>query len=112
MKSGWYTTGHLTPLAQYTHGDLNFDGITNLRDMYILHEALLAAGSGSAALGEFAGNVPEPSSLVFVLTTFAAFLMRQRSLRRPLAFGRTCDYDTCTNIHISHGFALKFDRIY
>jgi glucose/arabinose dehydrogenase len=82
MKVGWYTAGHLTPLDQYTHGDLNFDGITDLRDMYILHEALLSAGgAGADAAGS---NVPEPSalavSLLALLNVFAELRRRRTAL--------------------------------
>jgi hypothetical protein len=62
LKAGWYTTGHPTPYEQYIHGDLNFDGITNILDLYLLHEALLAAGQ-PGALADFPGHaVPEPAA--------------------------------------------------
>ncbi len=66
LKAGWYTTGHATPFLQYTHGDLNFDGITNLLDLYLLHDALLAAGN-SSGIAELTAHVPEPSGIVLVI---------------------------------------------
>jgi hypothetical protein len=61
MKSGWFTTGHADNFQRYTHGDLNFDGITNLQDMYALHAALLAAGNAAAA-DALSLQVPEPAT--------------------------------------------------
>jgi glucose/arabinose dehydrogenase len=81
LKAGWYTTGHPTPLDQYTHGDLNFDGITDLKDMFILHNALLSAGTEGAALDEFKGNIPEPSSIVISLLAFASLFNCRRKTR-------------------------------
>ena len=34
----------LSALEMYTHGDLNFNGITDLADTFILHGALQEAG--------------------------------------------------------------------
>ena len=49
-------------------GDLNFDGITDLSDAFLLHEALAAAGmSGALNLNGLA--VPEPSTLVLLSLT-------------------------------------------
>jgi hypothetical protein len=62
MKNGWYTTGHTTNFEQYTNGDLNFNGITDLIDLNILHEALLATGVGASELAKNGQNVPEPAT--------------------------------------------------
>jgi glucose/arabinose dehydrogenase len=65
MIAGWYTTGHATNYLKYTHGDLNLDGITNIYDMYLLHEALLASGAGRSA-ADLLENVPEPGSMMLL----------------------------------------------
>ncbi|QDU88825.1 hypothetical protein Pla175_22090 [Pirellulimonas nuda] len=70
-------------LNSYAKGDLNFDGVTDLRDAFILHTGLQNAGLGGlnfAALGNTA--VPEPSALV-VAAIFCATLTPRR-LRRTL----------------------------
>ena len=47
-------------------GDLNYDGIVDLRDARILHNSLLAAGAGGLDFSLLNGdtNVPEPSTCV------------------------------------------------
>lgn len=74
--AGWLTTGHQGAFAQYTHGDMNFDGITDLLDAYLLHKALLEAqGSGFpfAALT----SVPEPSTACFAILGLLAAVARR-----------------------------------
>ncbi|WP_442484475.1 PQQ-dependent sugar dehydrogenase [Aeoliella sp. SH292] len=89
MKLGWYTTGHATDLARVTHGDLNFDGITDMRDLYELHKAMIAAGQ----LVE-GRPVPEPDAWYLLLAGVAfAGTWRLQSIRlacrtAPRAFGR------------------------
>jgi hypothetical protein len=48
-------------------GDLNYDGFVDLRDAYILHNSLLAAGAGGLDFGLLSGktSIPEPSTCVF-----------------------------------------------
>ena len=60
--AGWKTTGHVTNLDRYTHGDLNLDGSTNLTDVFLMHQALANIGAAFPfnALGL---DVPEPGSL-------------------------------------------------
>lgn len=82
LKLGWYATGHATALAQYAHGDLNFDGITNLNDLFILHQALLAAGAPAATLAAASANVPEPSAFAAALTAAAAVILLCRGRSR------------------------------
>jgi hypothetical protein len=77
LKAGWYTTGHATPFLQYTHGDLNFDGITNLLDLYLLHDALLAAGQ-SSGVEELSGQVPEPTGIALVIFGWLGCFYRRR----------------------------------
>lgn len=47
------------------NGDLNFDGVTNIADAYLLHSAASAgsaAGLDFSGLSSVAGNLPEPST--------------------------------------------------
>jgi glucose/arabinose dehydrogenase len=76
LKAGWYTTGWATPSLKYTHGDLNLDGITDLKDLYLLHTDLLAAGNASGSFSE--GWVPEPSTAMLLLASL--ILLNVRSL--------------------------------
>jgi glucose/arabinose dehydrogenase len=77
LKAGWYTTGHATAYLRYTHGDLNLDGITDIRDMYLLHKALIGAGAGSDAASLF-GSVPEPSTLPIALVIALLWQRRRK----------------------------------
>src|SRR5690606_33333361 len=84
LKAGWYTTGHPSTYAQYTHGDLNFDGITDILDLYLLHEALLASPDGAWQVADhLAGqSVPEPATYALALLLGAAAgVARTRSIR-------------------------------
>ncbi|MDC0935825.1 PEP-CTERM sorting domain-containing protein, partial [Pirellulales bacterium] len=46
-------------------GDLNLNGVTDLDDAFLLHEALVAAGAGG--LVQFGFGVPEPASAMLLL---------------------------------------------
>ncbi|MGI9456475.1 MAG: PEP-CTERM sorting domain-containing protein, partial [Aeoliella sp.] len=49
-------------------GDLNYDGIVDLRDAFILHDSLTAAGAGGLNFGLLGGAaVPEPSSIAIAM---------------------------------------------
>lgn len=50
----------------YTHGDLNFNGINDLGDVFLLRQALLAQGASASALADLL-SVPEPSTLVLAM---------------------------------------------
>jgi hypothetical protein len=53
------------------NGDLNFDGATNLKDAFILHEGLIGAGFASGLdFSLLAGNVPEPATAVYLVRAF------------------------------------------
>jgi hypothetical protein len=52
-------------LGSRAAGDLNFDGITDLSDAFLLHEALSAAGGG-LDFSVLTTAVPEPSTLVLL----------------------------------------------
>jgi hypothetical protein len=58
---GWNTTGHIGAYDQYRHGDMNFDGQTNLSDVFLLQQVLRGAGATFpfSALGI---KVPEPTA--------------------------------------------------
>ena len=86
LKGGWYTTGHTSVYEQYTHGDLNFDGITDLRDLYLLHEALLAGGQDPGALAEATPRVvPAPTNCGMLLLLVLGAIGARRHVRRVIA---------------------------
>ena len=59
-------------------GDLNFDGITDLSDAFLLHEALAAAGGG-LDFSALTAAVPEPSTLgLLILAAVIGLLWRRR----------------------------------
>jgi hypothetical protein len=78
MKAGWYTDGHTTTFEKYTHGDLNFDGITNLQDLYLLHEALLAA-TGMGDVHTENSFVPEADTMPLLAMALGIAGMFMRS---------------------------------
>lgn len=63
---GWLTTDHPTIEEQVAHGDFNLDGITNLADAFLFHEAIKDSGNGALAslFMENVAAVPEPSTLI------------------------------------------------
>jgi hypothetical protein len=66
-------------LGSRAAGDLNFDGITDLSDAFILHEALSAAGGG-LDFSALTAAVPEPSTLVLLsLAAMIGLAWRRRS---------------------------------
>ncbi|MCI0334838.1 MAG: substrate-binding domain-containing protein [Planctomycetes bacterium] len=78
---GGIQVGDMVSLGQ---GDLNFDGITDIRDLIIMQGALAGAGMGAITAAELAGTVPEPSATVLGLwgSFAAAFLGRSRRQNR------------------------------
>ena len=60
-------------------GDFNLNGITDLPDVYFMHEALVDAGLGS--FSPFGGQLPEPTTGVLLAWCAAACLGRRRKLR-------------------------------
>ena len=54
----------------YMHGDLNFNGMNDLGDVFLMRQALLAQGLSAASL-EALLTVPEPSSLFLALGLWA-----------------------------------------
>jgi hypothetical protein len=55
--------------------DLNQDGLVNLPDAYLLHNELVAAGSGGFDFSRLAsGSVPEPAAAMMVLVAVSGWL--------------------------------------
>ena len=82
FKAGWLSQRvvngvQVADLVSRAAGDLNFDGITDLSDAYLLHEALAAAGMGGA-LDLGALSVPEPGTLVLLVLGAVMLLGRRR----------------------------------
>jgi hypothetical protein len=75
------TVGDITTRAL---GDLNFNGIVDIDDAYILHHALVGAGAGALDASLLSGiglSAPEPSSIVLALFSLAGvcgFVRRSR----------------------------------
>ncbi len=67
-------------------GDLNYDGIVNLADAYMLHQGLVAGGGAGINFPEFLSSVPEPSTW-FLLALGGGVLAwaGRRRLRRASA---------------------------
>jgi hypothetical protein len=65
-------------LTSHGQGDLNFDGITDIKDLVLIQNALPGAGLGSISAADLLHAVPEPT---FVPLLFASLV--------PLAFRRT-----------------------
>jgi sialidase-1 len=56
------TEFYLGGVDSYTHGDLDFNGVNDLNDVFLMRQALLAAGLDASPL-ESLYVVPEPSTL-------------------------------------------------
>ena len=81
FRNGWLSGPFTTAFEKFTYGDMNFDGITNLQDALILHEAFADAGSPISLnrIFEESNQVPEPS--IVMQLTCGLFLLsglRQR----------------------------------
>lgn len=71
-------------LNSYGNGDLNFDGTTDLEDVFLMHQALAALPLGSElsaqlAAGIRAASVPEPATAALLTVSLAASLTYRRS---------------------------------
>jgi PEP-CTERM motif len=67
LKLGWRTRNLVNGVQvgdwiSRQAGDLNYDGIVNLADAYILHQGLVAGGGPGINFPEFLASVPEPST--------------------------------------------------
>ena len=76
--AGWNQTAPSGPQS-WMKGDFNLNGITDLPDVYFMHEALVDAGLGS--FSPFGGQLPEPPTGVLLAWCAAACLGRHRKLR-------------------------------
>lgn len=56
--------GALGTYDSMTHGDMNFDGTTDLDDVFLLRQVMLESGVSTSALARLAVTVPEPKSVV------------------------------------------------
>lgn len=74
--AGWKSTGWASNYDRFTHGDLNFDGKTNLLDWYILaaHHPEAETISISDLMNQ--REVPEPGSLVLLMTSMLLWRLR------------------------------------
>jgi len=78
----WGTTGLpgvLGTYESYTHGDLNFDGQSDLEDAVSMWLLLVQQGTSTSALAQLFVDVPEPPSCLLVL--FALSGLSRRSFR-------------------------------
>ncbi|MCA9185241.1 MAG: hypothetical protein KDA99_06460, partial [Planctomycetales bacterium] len=64
-------------LISYSHGDLDFNGLTDLDDAFLLSDAMQAAGLGTLNFSLLGTTVPEPSAL-WIGTIIGAMLLRRR----------------------------------
>jgi hypothetical protein len=67
-------------LTSRSQGDLNLDGITDIRDLVLIQAALTGAGLGAITAADLAG-VPEPATAVLVLLAASAVPALQRRKR-------------------------------
>ena len=77
---GWKTTGWTTDAERRAHGDLNFDGQTNLADVHIFRQALALAGASHLFTG-----VPEPASALLLAVAVGGVV--RLGVRRALPCG-------------------------
>ena len=69
-------------------GDLNYDGIVDLRDAFILHESLTASGAGGFNFALLNGSaVPEPGTSTLVVSMLLILLVTGAYSRRHQAKG-------------------------
>ncbi|QDS98821.1 BNR-4 repeat-containing protein [Adhaeretor mobilis] len=66
-----------------THGDLNFDGVTDLHDVFLLRELMKQSGVPTTALESLGSAVPEPSSFI-LLAVGSVYCLLQRKKRASL----------------------------
>jgi hypothetical protein len=72
---GGFQIGDMASRAQ---GDLNLDGITNIQDLLLFQNALSGAGLGAINPADLQGGVPEPSTLLLMMTALMALPRRRR----------------------------------
>lgn len=81
FQAGWHMAGTgLSALDRYMQGDLNLSGFTDLADAFILHDALVDAGSSITMQQVLGGAVPEPASWMLAVLGIACLgSMRRKS---------------------------------
>lgn len=72
---GWRSSNDTPGKLAYMLGDMNFDGITNLHDAFILHEALKGQNLSFQVGGV---NIPEPSTMLLGVLGCAALMAVRR----------------------------------
>lgn len=81
FRANWRTdTSAMSSLDRYRHGDLNLDGVTDLRDAALMRNALRAHGIQGNLLGPV--EVPEPATLP--LAVLATLLVVCSATRRRI----------------------------
>ena len=84
MIQGWFSVREVSGVqigdwVSRQDGDLNFDGITDLKDAFILREGLIASGLGALDFGLLTGHVvPEPASTGLALLGVALVASRKK----------------------------------
>jgi hypothetical protein len=81
LQAGAHGTQTVGDWLTWDKGDMNHDGITNLKDAFILHQALASNGMGGldfSSLGS-GSQVPEPSSIVLGAALGALVLLGRRN---------------------------------
>jgi hypothetical protein len=84
LQSGATSVQTVGDWLTWDKGDMNHDGITNLKDAFIMHNALSSSGMGGldfTLLGS-GSQVPEPSSIVLAATLGAFVLLGRRNGRK------------------------------
>ena len=84
--AGWGDTRlvnglQIADMQSRSQGDLNLDGITNIKDLLLLQNALIGAGIGTITAADL-GGVPEPTTLALLLLAGMALPVRIRRSAR------------------------------
>lgn len=80
FKLGWRSTNNTPGLLAIQKGDLNFDGVTDLHDAFLLRSAL-QSNNLSFSIGDMlAGTttIPEPATCVLLAAGCAVWMIRRR----------------------------------
>jgi hypothetical protein len=87
LVGGWLTTGHFGDFNKYAHGDFNLNGITDLLDVFILHQALSFGGGSGFPFELLNGtpSIPEPASIHLVVCALGGLAICVRC-RQSTAF--------------------------
>ncbi len=72
--AGWLTEFPVAGVESWMHGDLDLDGITDLPDAFLLHEALAAQGS-AFDFGLLPASVPEPNTASLIAAAASVLVL-------------------------------------